>query len=106
MRWIYAKSLYQDDAATLDELREAVKTLEETERTSRRVLGGAHPHTMGIERSLRNARAKLRARETPPPLPWEAHRDDAGRPYYHNRETGESVWTLPDELLARETPSP
>jgi len=58
------------------------------------------------ETTLRDARATLRARETPPPLPWEAHRDDAGRPYYHNRETGESVWTLPDELLARETPSP
>ena len=70
------------------------------------MMGGAHPTTMGIEQCLGDARATLRARETPPPLPWEAHRDDAGRPYYHNRETGESVWTLPDELLARETPSP
>ena len=37
----------------------------ETERTARRVLGGAHPVTTGIEGALRDARAALRARETP-----------------------------------------
>ena len=63
MRWIYAQSLYKDPAATLDDLREAVTTLAETERTARRVLGSAHPTTGGIERALRNARAALRARE-------------------------------------------
>ena len=66
MRWSYAQSLYQNDGATLDELREAVTTLEDTERVARRVLGGAHPDTAGIEVSLRNARALLRASETPP----------------------------------------
>ena len=66
MRWIYAKALYRNDSATLDDLREAVTTLVETERTARRVLGGAHPLTPSIERSLRLARAALRARETPP----------------------------------------
>ena len=65
MRMIYAKALYKDDAATLDDLREAVTTLVETERTARRVLGGAHPVTTGIEGALRDARAALRARETP-----------------------------------------
>ena len=40
--------LYEDDGATLDDLREAVTTLEDTERTARRVLGGAHPLTMGL----------------------------------------------------------
>ena len=54
-----------DDGATLDNLREAVTTLEETERTARRVLGGAHPLMYTIELCLRNARAALRARETP-----------------------------------------
>ena len=44
-------------------------TLEDVERTARRVLGAAHPDVIGIERSLRNARAALRARETPPPPP-------------------------------------
>ena len=65
MRWTYAIALYKDDGATLDDLREAVTTLEETERTARRVLGGAHPVTVDIETSLREARAALRARETP-----------------------------------------
>ena len=57
-------ALIGDDGATLDDFREAVTTLEETERTARRVLGGAHPVTAGIERHLRVARATLRARET------------------------------------------
>ena len=36
----FAKALYKDDkAATLDDLRDAVTTLEEMERTARRVLG-------------------------------------------------------------------
>ena len=56
-----------DTGATLDDLREAVTTLDETERTARRVLGGAHPVTVDIAKSLREARAALRARETPPP---------------------------------------
>jgi len=43
-----------------------VTTLEDAGRTSRRVLGGAHPLTKGIEIAQRHARAALRARETPP----------------------------------------
>ena len=43
MRKIYAEALYTDDDATLDDLREAVTTLEDTVRIARRVLGGAHP---------------------------------------------------------------
>ena len=52
-----------DSGATLDDLREAVTTLEEIERIMRRVLGGAHPDTTAIEAALRNARATLRALE-------------------------------------------
>ena len=52
-----------DPDATLDDLREAVTTLEEIERTARRVLGGANPATSGVEISLRQARAVLSARE-------------------------------------------
>ena len=55
----------EDPAATLDDLREAVTTLEDAERIARRVLGSAHPTTANIERNLQNARAALRARETP-----------------------------------------
>ncbi len=63
----YAQSLYKDDGSTLDDLCEAVATLEETARIARRVLGGAHPSTTVIEASLQNSRATLRARETPSP---------------------------------------
>ena len=62
MRRCYAETLYLDDSATLDDLREAVTTLEETERIARRVLGGAHPLTSDIEDNLQDARAALRAR--------------------------------------------
>ena len=62
----YAEALYKDPAARLDDLREAVTTLEDTARIARRVLGGAHPLTEGIGDDLRAARAMLRARETPP----------------------------------------
>ena len=53
-----------DANATLDDLREAVTTLEDAERTARRVLGGAHPTTEGIEKSLRIARAVLARAES------------------------------------------
>ena len=61
-RWNYARALYEDPAATLDDLHEAVTTLEEVERTARRVLGGAHPLAVGIEETLQTARATLRRR--------------------------------------------
>ena len=66
MRLGYAVAIYNDPSATLEDLREAVTTLEETERAARRVLGGTHPLTGWVQRNLRNARATLRARETPP----------------------------------------
>ena len=59
--------LYRDPGATLDDIREAVTTLEELEPIARRVLGGAHPDTRGIEHHLRTARAALRARESGAP---------------------------------------
>ena len=64
MRSNHAKSLYSEPSATLDDLNEAVTTLEEIERTARRVMGGAHPLTEGMEDDLQHARALLRARET------------------------------------------
>jgi len=65
MRWCYAQTLYKEGIATLDDLREAATTLEDTLRIARRVLGGAHPITTEIESDLQDARAALRARETP-----------------------------------------
>ena len=59
----HAKALYGDPGSTLDDIREAVTTLEDTQRIARHVLGSAHPATEGIEDALRNARAALRVRE-------------------------------------------
>jgi len=63
LRWNYAMALYRDTGATLDDLREAVTTLEDTVRVARRLMGGAHPLTTDMEQSLRNARAILGAHE-------------------------------------------
>ena len=52
-------------AATLDDFREAVTTLEDAKRIARRVFGGAHPLTGAVEDSLQEARDELAARETP-----------------------------------------
>ena len=66
MRWIYAAAHYKDAGASLDDLGEAMNTLEDVGRIGRRVLGGAHPTTARTEGDLRNVRAALHARETPP----------------------------------------
>ena len=63
MRLCYAKALILDDSATVDDLREAVTTLEDAARTARRVLGSSHPTTECIEDALRLSRAARRARE-------------------------------------------
>ena len=64
MRSVYAVTVCDDDSATLDELRETVTSLVETERTARRVLGAAHPVADEIRRDLERARATLSARVT------------------------------------------
>ena len=61
----YAEVLYKDTDATLDDLREGLETIEDAERITRRVFGSAHPLTEGLGYNLREARAALRARETP-----------------------------------------
>ena len=63
MRAVYAGALFRDDDATLDDLLEAVTTLEDVTRIARRVFGGANPVTVNIEEELRDARAALAARE-------------------------------------------
>ena len=68
MRWNQAMALCEDDGATLDDLREAVTTLEESERTARRVFRGtrpeprwlgAHPFVEQVEYFLRESRGLL-----------------------------------------------
>ena len=63
----YAIALGLDTGATLDDVNEAVTTLEDTERVARRVFGGAHPFLAELVSAdrLRKIRAALRARETP-----------------------------------------
>ena len=64
----HANKKYEEAvAAAVAKCAEAVTTLEDAKQIARRVLGSAHPTTAGIEKSLREARAALRARETPPP---------------------------------------
>ncbi len=65
MRLIYATVLYNDPSATLDDLHEAVTTLEDTARIARRVLGGAHPLTMTIEKHLLASQAALGSAQAP-----------------------------------------
>ena len=47
----------------IDDFRKGVTTFEETERIARRVLGGAHPVTEGLEIDLRSVREVLHRRE-------------------------------------------
>ena len=63
MGLILAEALYRDPDATLDDLREAVMSLERLASTTRRLLGSAHPLAARVEQSLQNARAALSARE-------------------------------------------
>ncbi|CAH0379443.1 unnamed protein product [Pelagomonas calceolata] len=63
MQIMYATTLSLDEGATLDDLREAVTTLEELERTARRVFGSAYPTTKAIEHALEMSREALRAHE-------------------------------------------
>ena len=63
----YARVLFRDPSATLDDLREAVETIEEIERTARRVFGDSHPTTNSIRRDLQRAREVLHARESGAP---------------------------------------
>ena len=66
MRKIFAEASYKNPGAKLDDLREAVTTLEDVERTARRVLGGAHPLVGSLESSIRRSRKALQTREASP----------------------------------------
>ena len=59
MRWYYAVALYLDDAATLDDFREAVEILESVAPLRIRIFGEAHPETPRVKHALATAREKL-----------------------------------------------
>ena len=67
IRSLYAQALCRDANSTLDDLREALETFEDTERTARRVFGDTHPLTEGIEGDLGRLRAALAASEAQVP---------------------------------------
>ena len=52
--------------ASLDEVREAVATLEDVERTARRIFGDSYPFVLEIESELRFVRSALRRCERLP----------------------------------------
>ena len=62
LRWLYARALYLDASATLDDLREAVETLEIVAPLWTRTFGTAHPETPLVQNALKNARKALAAR--------------------------------------------
>ena len=66
MRWNYASALNNDPSATLDDLREAVTTLEDADPIARRVLGSSNPVAIAIEFFLRQARAALQITQRRP----------------------------------------
>ena len=65
MRKIFAITLYEPPDATRGDLLEAVAELEDLEPTARRMLGGAHPLVLAIERNLDESRGALYARGLP-----------------------------------------
>ncbi len=61
---------YMNDSATVDDLREAVTTLESVAISNKRILGASHPETQKVQNALATAREKLadaRASEAKPP---------------------------------------
>ncbi len=61
MRWIYARVLYLDEGASLDDRREAVATLESVAHSWKRIFGPAHPETPKAQEALKYAREALAA---------------------------------------------
>ena len=70
IRWTYACALIDDPGATLDDLREAVGTLEAVAKLWKRVMGERHPEMAKVQSALATVREKLadaRVSESKPP---------------------------------------
>ena len=61
MQRMYAKCLYKNDGASLEDITAAVATLEDLDRRQTRIYGAAHPQTGSTRRRLAEAREKLAA---------------------------------------------
>jgi hypothetical protein len=62
LRWVYANSLTDSADATIDDLVEAVETLESVAKSWKRVMGERHPETVKVLNASKSAREKLRLR--------------------------------------------
>ena len=60
LRWLYANCLYDhNDDATLDDLVEAVETLESVAKVWKRFMGERHPETANVLQAVKATREKL-----------------------------------------------
>ena len=62
LRWVYANSLTDSADATIDDLVEAVETLESVAKSWKRVMGERHPETVKVLNASKSARAPAPAR--------------------------------------------
>ena len=65
IRTLHARTLCEDENASLDNLRQAVELLEDIDSISSRVFGARHPDTAANGSMLRYAREKLAQAEAP-----------------------------------------
>ena len=59
LRWLYANALREAENATLDDLVEAVETLDDVSQKWRRMLGPQHPDYPAVENALNRTREAL-----------------------------------------------
>ena len=59
LRWLYANALRNAENATLDDLVEAVETLDDVSQKWRRMLGPQHPDYPAVENALNRTRQAL-----------------------------------------------
>ena len=65
IRTLHARTLFEDENASLDNLRQAVELLEDIDSISSRVFGARHPDTAANRSMLSSAREKLAQAEAP-----------------------------------------
>ena len=62
LRWLYANCLFDYKNSTLDDLVQAVETLEAVVKSWKRVMGERHPEMAKVLIALKEAREMLRLR--------------------------------------------
>ena len=95
MRWIYARVLYLDEGASLDDRREAVATLESVAHSWKRIFGPAHPETPKAQ-ALKHARAR-------PALvrPWRDYLPTSWAPLArHRRDYAATIFQWPQSVVS------